>query len=32
LPLPHPDVVFTIVLNVNAGTSGWLVDDLQIGG
>jgi len=27
----NPDVTFTIVLNVNAGTSGWLVDDLQIG-
>jgi hypothetical protein len=27
----HPDVSFTIVLNVNAGTSGWLVDDLSIG-
>lgn len=25
------DVTFTIVLNVNAGTSGWLLDDLQIG-
>jgi hypothetical protein len=28
----HPDVSFTLVLNVNAGTSGWLVDDLVIGG
>jgi hypothetical protein len=28
----HGDVSFTIVLNVNAGTSGWLVDDLTIGG
>lgn len=27
----NPDVTFTIVLNVNAGTSGWLVDDLEIG-
>jgi FG-GAP repeat protein len=27
----NPDVTFTIVLNVNAGTSGWLVDDLRIG-
>jgi hypothetical protein len=27
----NTDVTFTIVLNVNAGTSGWLVDDLQIG-
>jgi hypothetical protein len=27
----NPDVTFTIVLNINAGTSGWLVDDLQIG-
>jgi hypothetical protein len=28
----HNDVTFTIVLNVNAGTTGWLVDDLRIGG
>jgi hypothetical protein len=27
----NADVTFTIVLNVNAGTSGWLVDDLEIG-
>jgi hypothetical protein len=27
----NPDVTFTIVLNVSPGTSGWLVDDLQIG-
>jgi hypothetical protein len=27
----HPDVSFTIVLNVNAGTAGWLLDDLEIG-
>jgi hypothetical protein len=27
----HADVSFTIVLNVNAGTSGWLLDDLVIG-
>jgi hypothetical protein len=27
----NSDVTFTIVLNVNAGTSGWLVDDLEIG-
>ena len=32
ITLDHPDVSFTIVLNVNAGTSGWLVDDLRIGG
>jgi hypothetical protein len=28
----HPDVSFTIVLNVNPSVSGWLIDDLQIGG
>lgn len=28
----NPDVTFTIVLNVNAGTTGWLIDDLEIGG
>jgi hypothetical protein len=27
----HEDVSFTIVLNVNAGTTGWLVDDLVLG-
>ena len=27
----HSDVTFTIVLNVNAGTTGWLVDDLVLG-
>jgi hypothetical protein len=27
----NSDVSFTIVLNVNAGTTGWLIDDLEIG-
>jgi hypothetical protein len=27
----HPDVSFTIVLNANNNTSGWLLDDLTIG-
>jgi hypothetical protein len=32
LKLDNPDVSFTIVLNVNPGTNGWLLDDLRIGG
>jgi FG-GAP repeat len=31
LSADNPDVSFTIVLNVNGGTTGWLIDDLQIG-
>ena len=27
----HSDVTVTIVLNVNAGTSGWLLSDLRFG-
>jgi len=27
----HADVTVTIVINANAGTSGWLLNDLRFG-